>query len=139
VHPFDGFVCSGKIGLSGFRNWTVQFSRVLTPWTELTPLPISSLFTFLLISPWRRPKNPWWRFLDSSIESFASWVKSTLQEPVYPLPQPVFPISKLFSPNPQSLCPIDGFEIPLVHCLHSCHRTIPCNISKFPWLNRSDS
>jgi hypothetical protein len=46
---------------------------------------------------------------------------------------------KVFSPNPQSLCPMDGFEIPLVHCLHSCHRSIPCNISKFPWLNRSDS
>jgi hypothetical protein len=50
-----------------------------------------------------------------------------------------FPHLKVFSPNPRSLCPMDGFEIPLVHCIHSCHRTIPCNIFKFPWLNRSDS
>jgi hypothetical protein len=28
MHPFDGFIYSGKIGLSGFRNRTVQFSRV---------------------------------------------------------------------------------------------------------------
>jgi hypothetical protein len=61
------------------------------------------------------------------------------QEPVSPFPQSVFPHLKVFSPNPQSLCPMDGFEIPLVHCLHSCHRLIPYNISKFPWLNRSDS
>jgi hypothetical protein len=25
---------------------------------------------------------------------------------------------KVSSPNPRSLCPMDGFEIPLVHCLH---------------------
>jgi hypothetical protein len=48
-----------------------------------------------------------------------------------------FPHLKVFSPNPQSLCPMDGIEIPLVHCLHLCHRTISCNISKFPWLNRA--
>jgi hypothetical protein len=48
------------------------------------------------------------------------------------VPQPVFPHLKVFSHNPQSLCPMDEFEIPLVYCLHSCHRTIPCNISKFP-------
>jgi hypothetical protein len=46
-----------------------------------------------------------------------------------------FVISRYFSPNPRSLCPMDGFEIPLVHCLHSYHRSIHCNISKFPWLN----
>jgi hypothetical protein len=46
---------------------------------------------------------------------------------------------KVSSPNPRSLCPMDGFEIPLVHCLHSYHRSIHCNISKFSWLNRSDS
>jgi hypothetical protein len=34
---------------------------------------------------------------------------------------------------------MDGFEIPLVHCLHSYHRSIPYNMSKFPWLNRSNS
>jgi hypothetical protein len=55
------------------------------------------------------------------------------------IPPTGFPHLKVFSPNPQSLCPMDGFEISLVHCLHSCHRSIPCNISKFPWLNRSDS
>jgi hypothetical protein len=66
-------------------------------------------------------------------------VKSTPQETVSPFPQPIFPHLKVFSPNPRSLCPMDEFEIPLVHCLHSCHRSIPCNISKFPWLNRSDS
>jgi hypothetical protein len=66
-------------------------------------------------------------------------VKSTPQEPVSPFPQPIFPHLKVFSPNPRSLCPMDEFEIPLVHCLHSCRRSIPCNISKFPWLNRSNS
>jgi hypothetical protein len=50
-----------------------------------------------------------------------------------------FPHLKVFSPNPRSLYPMDGFDISLVHCLHSSHRTIPYNISKFPWLNRSDS
>jgi hypothetical protein len=55
------------------------------------------------------------------------------------VPPADFPHLMIFSPNPRSLCPIDGFEIPLVHCLHSCHRSIPCNISKFLWLNRSDS
>jgi hypothetical protein len=60
------------------------------------------------------------------------------QEPMSPFPQLVFPHLKVFSPNPQSRCPIDGFEIPLVHCPHSCHGSILCNISKFPWLNRSD-
>jgi hypothetical protein len=66
-------------------------------------------------------------------------VKSTPQEPVSPFPQLIFPHLKVFSPNHRSLCPMDGLEIPLVHCLHSCHRSIPCNISDFPWLNRSDS
>jgi hypothetical protein len=66
-------------------------------------------------------------------------VKSTPQELMSPFPQLIFPHLKVFSPNPRSLCPMDGFEIPLVHCLHSCHRSIPWNISKFPWLNRSDS
>jgi hypothetical protein len=45
---------------------------------------------------------------------------------------------KIFSPNPRSLCPIDGFEIPLIHYLPSCHRIISCNISKFTWINRLD-
>jgi hypothetical protein len=55
------------------------------------------------------------------------------------VPQPMFLHLKLFLPNPRSLRPMDGFEITLVHYLHSCHRTIPYNISKFPWLNQSDS
>jgi hypothetical protein len=55
------------------------------------------------------------------------------------IPPTSFPHLKVFSPNPRSLCPMDGFEIPLVHYLHSCHKTISCNISKFPWINRSDS
>jgi hypothetical protein len=46
---------------------------------------------------------------------------------------------KVFSHNPRSPCPMDGFEIPLMYYLHSCHRSIPCNISKFPWLNQLDS
>jgi hypothetical protein len=54
------------------------------------------------------------------------------------VPPTSFPHLKVFSPNPRSLCPMDGFEIPLVHCLPSCHRTISCNISKFIWINRSD-
>jgi hypothetical protein len=66
-------------------------------------------------------------------------VKSTPQESVSSFPQPIFPHLKVFSPNPRSRCPMDGFEISLVHCLHSCHRSIPCNISNFPWLNRLDS
>jgi hypothetical protein len=47
------------------------------------------------------------------------------------VPPIAFPYLKVFSPNPRSLCPMNGFEIPLVQCLPSCHRTIPCNISKF--------
>jgi hypothetical protein len=54
------------------------------------------------------------------------------------IPPTSFPHLKVFSPNPRSPCPMDGFEIPLVHCLPSCHRTIPYNISKFTWINRSD-
>jgi hypothetical protein len=61
------------------------------------------------------------------------------QEPVSPFPQPIFSHLKVFSPNPRSLCPMDGFEIPLVHYLYLCHRSTPCNISKFRWLNQSDS
>jgi hypothetical protein len=66
-------------------------------------------------------------------------VKSTPQEPVFSFSQPIFPQLKVFSPNPRSLCHMDEFKILLVHCLHLCHRSIPCNTSKFPWLNRSDS
>jgi hypothetical protein len=50
-----------------------------------------------------------------------------------------FPHPKVFSPNPRSPCSMDGFAIPLVHWFYSCHRSIPCSISNFPWLNRSDS
>jgi hypothetical protein len=46
---------------------------------------------------------------------------------------------KVFSPSFQSLCPMDGLGIPLMHYLYSCPCSIPCNISKFPWLNQSDS
>jgi hypothetical protein len=65
-------------------------------------------------------------------------VKSTFPRIGVFIPPIDFPHLKLFSPNPRSLCPMGGFEIPLVHCLPSCHRSIPCNIFKFPWLNQSD-
>jgi hypothetical protein len=55
------------------------------------------------------------------------------------IPPTGFSHLNVFSPNHQSLCPMDEFEIPLVHYLHSYYRTIPCNISKFTWLNRLDS
>jgi hypothetical protein len=89
--------------------------------------------------PWGRPQDPHLWFLGSSMKSWSSWVKLTPQEPVSLFPPIDFPHLKVFSPNPQSLCPMDGFEITLLYYLHSCHRTIPCNISKFHWLNRSDS
>jgi hypothetical protein len=55
------------------------------------------------------------------------------------VPPTGFPHLNVSSPNHRSLCQMDGFEIPLVHYLHSYHRSIHCNISKFPYLNRPDS
>jgi hypothetical protein len=105
------------------------------------PLHHFSHFSLTLTQeqPWGQPQEPHWWFFGSFVESWSSWLKSTPQELVSPFPQPVFPHLKVFLPNPLSFCPMDGFEIPLLHCLYSCHRTIHCNISKFSWLNRLDS
>jgi hypothetical protein len=46
-----------------------------------------------------------------------------------------FPLLKVFSPHPQSLCCMNGFEIPLVYCLHSCLGLLPCNISWNQWMS----
>jgi hypothetical protein len=87
-------------------------------------LPLHSyFFPFLKNCPWRAPWTPWWRFFYSSMESWSSWVDSTLQEPVYLIPPLIFPLLKVFSPPRRSLCPMDRFKIRLVHCLHSCTRT----------------
>jgi hypothetical protein len=57
-------------------------------------------------------------------------VKSTLQEPVSPIPPPIFPLFKVFSPNLRSLCPMDRLKIPSVHCPYSCPRTtLPISLS----------
>jgi hypothetical protein len=109
------------------------------PHGQNLPLHHFSLLSHTQEQTWGRPQDPLWRFLGSSMESWSSWVKSTSQEPVSPFPQPGFPHLKVFSPNPRSLYPIDGFEIPLMNCLHSYHRIIPYNISKFHWLNRLNS
>jgi hypothetical protein len=130
------------------KNQTVRFQKPdYSVFAGLNPLDITyqfTIFSLLSLSLFQeqlggRPQDPHWRFLGSSMESWSSWVKSSPQEPVSPFPQQGFLHLKVLSLNPQSLCPMDGFEIPLVHYLHSCHRTIPCNISKFPLLNRSNS
>jgi hypothetical protein len=122
-----------ETGLSSFHGFK--------PPGQNLPLHHFSHFSLLHTQeqPWGWPQDPHWWFLGSSLESWSSWVKSTPQEPVSPFPQLIFPHLKVFSPNPRSLCLMDGFEIPLVHYLHSCHRSIPYNISKFSWLNWSDS
>jgi hypothetical protein len=51
-----------------------------------------------------------------------------------------FIISKvLFDLLVQSPSALNRFKIYLVHCLLRCSRTHGCNVSKFYWLNRSDS
>jgi hypothetical protein len=108
-------------------------------WTELTPSPffltsLSHTRTTMRVTSRPPLAIPW--FLHGILE-FLGEINSPRTG--VSVPPTGFPHLKVFSPNPRSLCLMDGFEIPLVHCLHSCYRTIPCNISKFPWLNRSDS
>jgi hypothetical protein len=119
--------------LSGFRGFI--YPNRFNPPYPFTLFSLSSSEELL----WGQLKTPWWWCLGSFVESWCSWVESTSQESVSPIPPPVFLFPRYFSPPRRSLCPMDRFEIPLVHCLHSCPRTILCNISKFHWLNQSDS
>jgi hypothetical protein len=122
-----------EIGLSGFCGFK--------PLDKTYPFHQFSHFSLSHTQeqPWGWPQDPHWWFVGFSVESWSSWVKSTHQEPVSPFSQPVFPMSRYFHLILNLFTPMDWFEIPLVHCRHSCHRTIPCNIFKFSWLNRSDS
>jgi hypothetical protein len=134
------------------KNRTVQFQKPDYPvFAGLNPLDRTYPFTVFLISlslslshthtrtivratPRPPLAIPW--FLHGILE-FLGEINSPRTS--VSIPQSGFPHLKVFSPNLRSLYPMDGFEIPLVHCLHSCHRKIPCNISNFPWLNRSNS
>jgi hypothetical protein len=120
-----------ETGLSGFHLFK-PLDRTYPFTIFLTSLSLSR--TTVWVTPRPPLVIPW--FLRGILE-FLGEINSPRTG--VSVPQPVFSHLKVFSPNPRSLCPMDGFEIPLVHCLHSCHRSIPCNISKFPCLNRSDS
>jgi hypothetical protein len=121
-----------ETGLSSFH----RFKTLDRPYPFIS-FPLFSLShsrTFVRATPRPPLVIPW--FLRGILE-FLGEINS-LRTGVF-VPPTGFSSSKVFSPIPRSLCPMDEFEIPLVYCLHSCHRSISCNISKFPWLNRSDS
>jgi hypothetical protein len=120
-----------KIRLSGFHGFNPP-----PPRTELTPSPIISLFTPNLSRTTMRatPRPPlmipW--FLRGILE-FLGEINSP-RTGVYDSPTG-FPLLKVFSPPRRSLCPMDGFGIPSMHCLHSCPSLSPCNISWNRWIN----
>jgi hypothetical protein len=121
-----------ETGLSSFHRFKALDRP--HPFTSFSLFSLTHSRTTVRVTPRPPLVIPW--FLRGILE-FLGEINS--QEPVSPFPQPIFPILRFFPPNPRSLCPMDGFEVPLVHCLHSCPISIPCNISMFPWLNRSDS
>jgi hypothetical protein len=129
------------------KNRTIRFQKpdytvftALNPLTKLSPSPFFSLLSLYLsrttVRATPRPPLviPW--FLCGILE-FLGEINSPRTG--VSTSSTGFPHLKVFSPNPRSCCPMDGFEITLVHWFHSCHRSIPYNISNFPWLNRSDS
>jgi hypothetical protein len=126
------FGCPEKTGLSGFCGFKPPGQNL--PFHHFSHFSLSHIRATVWVTP-RPPLVIHW-FLRGILE-FLGEVNSP-RTGVSVLPA-VFSHLKVFSPNPRSLCPMDGFEISLVHCLSSCHRSIPCNISKFSWLNRSDS
>jgi hypothetical protein len=114
LSSFHGFKPPGQnLPLHCFSHFSLSYTRTTVMVTPRPPLVI-----------------PW--FLHGILEFLGEINSPRTSVSVLPTD---FPHLKVFSPNPRSLCPMDGFEIPLVHCLLSCHRSIPCNISKFPWLN----
>jgi hypothetical protein len=121
-----------ETGLSGFHLFKPPGQNL--PLHHFSHFSLSLSRTTMRVTPRPPLVIPW--FLRGILE-FLGEINSPRTG--VSVPQPVFSHLKVFSPNPRSLCPMDGFEIHLVHCLHSCHRSIPCNISKFPCLNRSDS
>jgi hypothetical protein len=120
-----------EIRLSGFRGFkppvqNLPIHRFLTS--------LSHTRTTMRVTPRPPLTIPW--FLRRMLEFLG---KINFPRTGVFVPPTGFSHLKLFSSNTRSLCHMDGFEIPLVHCLHSCHRIISFNISKFPWLNRSFS
>jgi hypothetical protein len=120
-----------EIGLSGFHLFKLPGQNLLLH--HFSHFSLSR--TTMRVTPRPPLVIPW--FLCGILE-FLSEINSP-RTSVSVSPTGFFPHLKVFSPNTRCLCLMDRFGIPLVHCLYSCHRSIPCNISKFPWLNRSDS
>jgi hypothetical protein len=126
------------------KNQTVRFQKSdypvfagLNPLDRTYPFTVSPLYSLFLTrttvraSPRPPLEIPWF------LREFLGEINSPRTD--VSVPPPIFPHLKVFSPNPRSPCSMDGFAIPLVHWFHSCHRSIPCSISNFPCLNRSNS
>jgi hypothetical protein len=122
------------------KNWTIRFQKLdypvyagLTTRTELTPSLFHSFLSFVLssftvkVTPRPPLVIPWFH---CEILEFLGEINSP-RTGVSDSPTN-FPHLKVFSLNPRSPCSMDGFAIPLVHWFYSCHRSIPCSISKFP-------
>jgi hypothetical protein len=113
------FGCAGKTRLSGFHGFKPSGQNLalrIFSLLSLTHIRATMRVTLRppLVIPW---------FLREILE-FLGEINSPRTG--VSIPPTGFPHLKAFSPNP------------LVQCLPSCHRTIPCNISKFTRINWLD-